>query len=185
MISAQIRIEYVDIAGLQVVVRARGKASHPLEQLYGDFIQEGLRQATAAADKEAVKAAVGVEIPMPKNLLPACFNPRPPVWSEFMKDLLGKLQPAPLDAYYRDELGKAVRAIWIKWAREQPSPKESWLRPWDQLPEPEKEVDRRIGEQLSTVTAMACLSIAEKACEAFMLRIMERAQARANQAGGN
>lgn len=185
MISVNVQIEYVPAAGLRVHVKARGQAAHPLEQLYGDFIREGLRQATAAADKEAVKAAGGVEIPMPKNLLPACFNPRPPVWSEFMKDLLGKLQPPPLDAEYREELGKAVREIWIKWAREQPNPKEAWLLPWDELTEPEKEIDRRIGAQISTGTAMANLSIAEKACEAFMLRIIDRAQARANQAGGN
>ena len=48
----------------------------------------------------------------------------------------------------RSELGKLVREVWIKWAREQPSPKPSWLVPWEQLSENDREVDRRIGETL-------------------------------------
>jgi len=45
-------------------------------------------------------------------------------------------------------LGKEVRAVWIAWAKEQPHPKESWLTPWEELTEAEKEVDRRIGSHL-------------------------------------
>ena len=45
----------------------------------------------------------------------------------------------------RESLGKRVRAIWIAWAKEQPTSKASWLKPWDELTEPEREVDRRIG----------------------------------------
>ena len=41
-----------------------------------------------------------------------------------------------------------VREVWVKWAQEQPSPKETWLLPWNKLSESEKEVDRRIGETL-------------------------------------
>lgn len=48
----------------------------------------------------------------------------------------------------REALGKQVRSVWIKWAREQSSPKPSWLLSWDELTEPDKEVDRRIGETL-------------------------------------
>jgi len=48
----------------------------------------------------------------------------------------------------RDELGKQVRDIWIEWAREQLNPKPSWFVPWESLSEPDKEVDRRIGERL-------------------------------------
>ena len=48
----------------------------------------------------------------------------------------------------RDNLGRLVREVWIAWAREQPDPKPSWLVPYDQLDEPAKEVDRRIGERL-------------------------------------
>lgn len=48
----------------------------------------------------------------------------------------------------RDDLGRLVRDEWIAWAREQPRPKASWLVPWGGLSEPDKEVDRRIGERL-------------------------------------
>lgn len=48
----------------------------------------------------------------------------------------------------REFLGKLVRAEWVKWAREQPNPKPSWLVPWDELGEPDREADRRIGESI-------------------------------------
>lgn len=48
----------------------------------------------------------------------------------------------------REALGKIVRATWIEWAKEQPNPKPSWLVEWDGLGEPDKEVDRRIGEAI-------------------------------------
>jgi hypothetical protein len=48
----------------------------------------------------------------------------------------------------REALGKIVREVWIDWAKEQPNPKQSWLEPWENLAEPDKEVDRRIGERL-------------------------------------
>jgi hypothetical protein len=48
----------------------------------------------------------------------------------------------------REELGRAVREEWIAWAKEQPAPKTSWLVPWEDLPEADREVDRRIGERL-------------------------------------
>lgn len=48
----------------------------------------------------------------------------------------------------REFLGKRVREVWIGWALKQGSPKPSWLVPWDQLSEPDKEVDRQIGEAL-------------------------------------
>jgi hypothetical protein len=54
----------------------------------------------------------------------------------------------PMPPRSREILGQEVRAEWITWAREQPSPKPSWLVPWDELSEPDKEVDRRIGERL-------------------------------------
>lgn len=48
----------------------------------------------------------------------------------------------------RDALGRKVREAWVAWAREQPDPKPSWLLPWERLAEPDREVDRRIGEAL-------------------------------------
>jgi hypothetical protein len=47
---------------------------------------------------------------------------------------------------YRDTLGRIVREAWVAWAQEQDSPKPSWLVPWDDLDESDKEVDRRIAE---------------------------------------
>lgn len=48
----------------------------------------------------------------------------------------------------RDVLGQRVREVWVAWAHEQPAPKPSWLLPWEGLSEPDREVDRRIGEAL-------------------------------------
>jgi hypothetical protein len=70
-----------------------------------------------------------------------------------------------LDAIHRDSLGRRVREVWIAWAREQPNPKASWLKPWEALSEADREVDRRIGEVLFTMGAEeereACASVAE------------------------
>jgi hypothetical protein len=52
------------------------------------------------------------------------------------------------DDCLRDDLGRIVREVWVSWAQEQPNPKASWLVPYDQLNEPDREVDRRIGERL-------------------------------------
>ena len=48
----------------------------------------------------------------------------------------------------RERQGRRVREIWVAWAMEQPDPKPSWLVPWDELGEADKEVDRRIGAAL-------------------------------------
>lgn len=56
---------------------------------------------------------------------------------------------APILSLDPDELGRKVREIWIVWAKEQPNPKLSWLKPWEELSEPDKEVDRRIGMQIA------------------------------------
>ncbi len=53
-----------------------------------------------------------------------------------------------MNADERDALGRQVREIWIAWAKEQPAPKASWMVPWEDLGEPVREVDRRIGERL-------------------------------------
>lgn len=46
----------------------------------------------------------------------------------------------------RDILGKIVRDAWIRWAGDQPNPKPSWLVPYDDLSESDKEADRQIAE---------------------------------------
>jgi hypothetical protein len=53
-------------------------------------------------------------------------------------------------AFDRELLGRMVRDIWVAWAREQPNPKPSWLKPWEELSEPDREVDRRIGEGIAS-----------------------------------
>ncbi len=52
-------------------------------------------------------------------------------------------RPLPFD---RDTFGQHVREAWVRWAEKQPSPKPSWLVPYEQLSEPDKEADRQIGE---------------------------------------
>lgn len=54
--------------------------------------------------------------------------------------------------YSRDQLGRFVREAWVEWARTQPDPKPSWLVPYDDLAEPDKEADRRIGEHVARLT---------------------------------
>lgn len=48
----------------------------------------------------------------------------------------------------RDAKGRRVREVWVEWATEQPDPKPSWLVPYEDLAEPDKEADRRIGSVL-------------------------------------
>lgn len=62
---------------------------------------------------------------------------------------------APVQAIDREFLGRMVRTVWVEWAKEQPNPKASWLQPWEALTEPEREVDRRIGERIATIRSSA------------------------------
>lgn len=50
----------------------------------------------------------------------------------------------------REWLGKLVRLAWVKWAQTQPDAKPSWLLPWEELDEPNKEADRQIGEFIAS-----------------------------------
>ena len=52
----------------------------------------------------------------------------------------------------RDHLGRFVREAWVRWAQTQPNPKASWLLPYDELSEPDKEADRQIGEAVARWT---------------------------------
>jgi hypothetical protein len=58
-------------------------------------------------------------------------------------------RPLPTD---RDTLGHLVREAWVRWALTQPNPKPSWLVPYDELSEPDKEADRQIGEAIARWT---------------------------------
>jgi hypothetical protein len=47
-----------------------------------------------------------------------------------------------------EALGRAVRDIWLAWARTLSNPRPSWLLAWEELPETERVIDRRIGATL-------------------------------------
>lgn len=64
-------------------------------------------------------------------------------------DKLDGNRPLPFD---RDQLGRFVREAWVRWAETQPSPKPSWLVPYDELAESDKEADRQIGEAVARWT---------------------------------
>lgn len=53
----------------------------------------------------------------------------------------------------REELGRIVRDAWVQWASEQPDPKRSWLIPWEELDDGQREVDMRIGEAVASAVA--------------------------------
>lgn len=50
----------------------------------------------------------------------------------------------------REWLGKLVRLAWVQWAKTQPDAKPSWLLPWEELAERDKEDDRQIGEFIAS-----------------------------------
>ena len=58
-------------------------------------------------------------------------------------------RPLPIT---RETLGRMVREAWVRWAETQPSPKPSWLVPYDELAELDKEADRQIGEAIARWT---------------------------------
>jgi len=49
----------------------------------------------------------------------------------------------------RDELGRRVRDTWVRWAQDQLYTKPSWVIPYDEISEADKEVDRQIGEDIA------------------------------------
>ena len=52
----------------------------------------------------------------------------------------------------RETLGRRVREVWVAWAKTQHEPKASWLLPWEELDERDREVDRQIGETIAMET---------------------------------
>ncbi len=54
--------------------------------------------------------------------------------------------------FSRDDLGRMVREAWVRWAQTQPNPKPTWLVPYEELAEPDKEADRQIGEAVARWT---------------------------------
>ena len=68
-----------------------------------------------------------------------------------LDDLLNGNRELPFSPPY-DDLGVAVRDAWVTWACSQPNPKQSWLVPYDQLEERDKQADRMIGMQVARWT---------------------------------
>jgi hypothetical protein len=68
-------------------------------------------------------------------------------------------------AFDPDVLGHLVRDVWVRWAREQPDPKPSWLVPWEGLGETDKEVDRRIGVYLADYACSIARELTREALE--------------------
>ena len=58
-------------------------------------------------------------------------------------------------AINRDLLGLMVREAWVRWAKQQPNPKPSWLEPYECLPESDQEADRQIGEAVCRAAMLA------------------------------
>lgn len=59
----------------------------------------------------------------------------------------------------RELLGRVVRDVWVRWAKEQPDPKTSWLLGWDELDGGQQEVDMRIGAELFMMGRRAGIEI--------------------------
>lgn len=74
-------------------------------------------------------------------------------------DQLDGSRPLPFD---REILGRFVREAWVRWAHQQPHPKDSWLVPYDLMSEPNKEADRQIGEAIARWTLIGDAARAAK-----------------------
>jgi hypothetical protein len=66
--------------------------------------------------------------------------------------------PVSIDAEKRTQLGRMVRDVWIRWSLDQPDVEDhpSWLVPWDELSERDREVDMRIGESIYVYGYLSC-----------------------------
>ncbi len=100
-----------------------------------------LGETASAANDEEVEKAIIERLPVVNVGFPNQYR-----FSESERNfILSALRQhrGPID---RESGGKLVRETWIAWSKEQPNPKPSWLVSWEELSEPDKEVDRRIWE---------------------------------------
>jgi len=79
-------------------------------------------------------------------------------------------------SWSRDDLGRFVREAWVRWAETQPNPKPSWLIPYTELSEVDKEADRQIGEAVARWTL---IGDAANAADPICALLAERDEARA------
>lgn len=66
-----------------------------------------------------------------------------------LQERIAELEREKCLSHDREFMGRLVRKVWMDWAQEQPDPKPSWLTSWEDLPEPLREVDRRIAEEVA------------------------------------
>lgn len=59
----------------------------------------------------------------------------------------------------RETLGRMVREAWVRWALTQENQKQSWLVPYSNLSEADKEADRQIGEAIARWTLIGDASL--------------------------
>lgn len=105
-----------------------------------------LAPSEAFTHEKGLDAGVFDEAPQPRARIIAHEGGQPIV----LATMPPKPDPASeAFASERERFGRIVRDEWVMWAREQPNPKPSWLVPWEGLSEPDREVDRRIGERLA------------------------------------
>jgi hypothetical protein len=69
--------------------------------------------------------------------------------------MIDNMTPTPLipdeasqAEFFRGTLGRLVRSTWVAYCMEIGDTKPSHLAPWEELPEPDREADRRIGESV-------------------------------------
>lgn len=62
----------------------------------------------------------------------------------------------------RETLGREVRRVWIEFCLENGDTKPSHLASWEEMTEPEREVDRRIGE---AIARMVLVGIESSDCQ--------------------
>lgn len=84
----------------------------------------------------------------PEGLICSCGGE----WRYFQNDQY-RVASGPMP-FTPEVLGEMVRNVWIRWAKLQPNPKESWLVTYHELPEPDKQVDRWIGEEICRATML-------------------------------
>jgi hypothetical protein len=120
-------------AFIDAVQSAQTKLDDLRASLNGDAFK-GARLSIFATDLEALLSAA--------CRAPTAASPTP-------RDTLDGNRALPFD---REALGRMVRDAWVRWAEAQPSPKASWLIPYDELAEPDKEADRQIGEAVARWT---------------------------------
>lgn len=81
--------------------------------------------------------------------------------------------PKPGDpAEPREGVGRFVRHVWVEWARDQLDPKPSWLLPWEELDDGQREVDMRIGAALFEAGTRSVVAVAESGLRDELLRCL-------------